>query len=70
MTLSGYLCAKHGESPASGDVIVDSGFRFTVIHSDTRRVREVSAEPVGVEEEEEDSNEEEAVADGGDDGES
>ncbi|EGB04727.1 hypothetical protein AURANDRAFT_32064 [Aureococcus anophagefferens] len=44
VTLSGFLCAVHGEIPKNGDVIIDSGFRFTVVHSDARRVREVLAE--------------------------
>ena len=45
VTLSGYLCAVHGEIPATGAAIHDSGFRFTVVDSDDRRVREVLAEP-------------------------
>ena len=44
VTLSGFLCCLHGEIPATGDVIRDSGFSFTVVHSDDRRVREVLAE--------------------------
>ena len=46
VTLSGYLCAVHGEIPAVGVAVVDSGYRFTVARSDARRVREVLAEPV------------------------
>ena len=46
VTLSGYLCAVHGEIPAVGVAFVDSGYRFTVARSDARRVREVLAEPV------------------------
>ena len=46
VTLAGYLCAAHGEMPAVGVAVVDSGYRFTVARSDARRVREVLAEPV------------------------
>ena len=33
VTLSGYLCAVHGEIPAVGVAVVDSGYRFTVARS-------------------------------------
>ena len=46
VTLSGFLCAVRGEIPADGDAVDDSGFRFTVVASDDRRVREVLAERV------------------------
>ena len=43
VTLSGFLCAVHGEIPSQGDVIIDSGVVFTVVEADERRVREVHA---------------------------
>jgi CBS domain containing-hemolysin-like protein len=43
VTLSGYLCALRGEIPAEGDAVEASGFTFTVVESDERRVREVRA---------------------------
>ena len=37
-TIGGYLCAQAGEIPSTGEMIVFSGYRFTVV-STYRRVR-------------------------------
>mmetsp|Transcript_21595 Transcript_21595/g.33132 ORF Transcript_21595/g.33132 Transcript_21595/m.33132 type:complete len:651 (+) Transcript_21595:1-1953(+) len=43
VTLSGFLCAVHGEIPKEADIIRHSGVTFNVTQADERRVKEVLA---------------------------
>lgn len=45
-TISGFLCDKAGEIPATGDILIVEDYAFTVVDADARRILTVQAEPL------------------------